>query len=71
MDAVRILANATDEDVHCKLDQLYSKQDLKQMKSNGQQQILIETREDQNAVLAVSEVELLLMTSSNNILCRI
>ena len=55
VDVVRFSVNATDEDVQCRLHQFYSKKDLKERKSSVQQQILIETREDQNAVLAVSE----------------
>ena len=34
---------------------MYSKQDLKERKSNAQNQILTGTREEQNVVLAVSE----------------
>ena len=55
VDAVRIPVNATDEDVHRRLDQLSSKQEFQEKKSNVQKQILTKTREEQNAVLAVSE----------------
>ena len=55
MDMIRIPSTATDEEVQQKLDQLYSKEGMKEKKAYAEQQILIESREEQNAVLVVSE----------------
>ena len=55
VDTIRIPSNATDEEVQRKLDQLYSKEGMNEKKQYAKQQILTETREEQNAVLAVSE----------------
>ena len=55
VDTVRTPSSATDEDVQKKLDQLYIKNDLKEKKQNVQQQLLTEIHEEQNAVLAMKE----------------
>ena len=52
---MRIPSSATDEDGQQKLDQLYNKNDLKDKKQSVQQQLLTESREDQNAVLVIAE----------------
>ena len=55
VDMIRIPSTATDEEVQRKLDQLYSKEGMNEKKVYAKQQILTEKREEQNAVLAVSE----------------
>ena len=55
VDTVRIPSSATDEDVQRKLNQLYSKNELKEKKQSVQQELLTEIKEEQNAVLAMTE----------------
>ena len=60
VDTVRIPSSATDEDVQRKLDQLYSKNELEEKMQNVQQQLLTEIKEEQNAVLAMTESKLMI-----------
>ena len=52
---IRIPSTATDEEVQRKLDQLYKMERMNEKKQYAKQQVLTEQREEQNAVLAVSE----------------
>ena len=70
VDMIRIPSTSTDEEVQCKLDQLYNTEGMKEKKQYAKRQVLTEQREEQNAVLAVSEVESKLAISSKQTLCR-
>ena len=55
VDMIRIPSMATDEEVQQKLDQLYSKEEMKDKKIQVKQQILSGMRGEPHAILAVSE----------------
>ena len=55
METIRVSSPATDEDIQMKLRQLYSKIELREKEEQIHNQLMIETNEESNAVLSITE----------------